>query len=176
MSAGTATATTWLPGAEGFLLVRVGDCLCAWPVDQVREVRLPAPLARDSRLPGFVAGALSIRRLLVPVVDLRERWRSDPSRAGAGRIVLARVPPFVVGFIVDDAIRVVRGLARMPPAELAAPNGVDRGSIRGAIALPASSGLEASDALVLVPSEILTGEERAALAALAEDSRVRVPA
>ncbi len=124
---------------------------------------MPAPLERDPRLPGFISGALVLRRRLVPVVDLRARWGSEPAHAGTGRIVLTRVLPFVVGFVVDEALRVVRGVARAASPDLTVPIAVDRRAVHGALVSP---DLEADEAFVLTPGDILDGDERAQLAAL----------
>ncbi len=163
----SAAVATHPAASEGFLLVRVGAFHSAWPVDQVREVRLPAPLLPDPRLPGFVSGALIVRRRLVPVVDLRERWGSEPSRVGTGRIVLTRVLPFVVGFVVDEVLRVVRGVARAASPDLTDPCAVDLRAVRGALLVPRAKDLEVDQAFVVTPSDILDGDEHAELAALA---------
>lgn len=149
--------------SEAFVVVRVGDHRAAWPVHEVREVRLPVPLVRDPALPGFADGALLVRRALVPVVDLRRRWSVPPAADVADRIVLTRVSPFVVGFVVDEVLGVVRAPARVPPPNLALPPGLARGSVRAVVALAGAP--PAAEAFVVTPGEVLDDGERASLCA-----------
>lgn len=159
-----AASSTTL-AAEAFVVVRVGPHRAAWPVHEVHEVRLPVPLMRDPALPGFADGALLVRRALVPVVDLRRRWEVAPVGDVADRIVLTRVAPFVVGYVVDEVLGVVRAAARVPPPGLVLPGGVARRAVRAVVALAGDPRTPPGEAFVVTPAEVLDDAERASLGA-----------
>ena len=148
---------------EAFVVVRVGGYCAAWPVHDVREVRLPVPLVRDPALPAFADGALLLRRALVPVVDLRHRWSVAPSAEVGDRIVLTRVAPFVIGFVVDEVLAVVRAPARVPSPAVALPPRLERHVVRAVITLTRVDRTPAGEAFVVTPAEVLDESERAAL-------------
>lgn len=166
LAAGRArvAASTTL-ATEAFVVVRVGPHRAAWPVHEVREVRLPVPLMRDPALPEFADGALRVRRALVPVVDLRRRWAVAPVDGVADRVVLTRVAPFVVGYVVDEVLGVVRAAARMPPPGLELPHGLERRAVRAVVALAGDPRMPAGEAFVVAPAEVLDDAERASLGA-----------
>lgn len=80
------------------------------PLGDVREIlRLP-PLTEVPRAPGWVMGIVSVRGLLVTVMDLRIRLRgSAVDLSKKGRVLLAEgAQGEIVGLYVDEVLQVFR--------------------------------------------------------------------
>lgn len=93
-----------------YLAFRLADDVYAAPVSLVREILKPPPLTEVPRAPHPVLGIISVRGLLVTVVDLRRRLRlpeQTPTRRS--RILLAEgAQREVFGLFVDEVLQVYR--------------------------------------------------------------------
>jgi purine-binding chemotaxis protein CheW len=104
------------------VVFRVGEVeylLCAEDVVQLESYTGATPVPGA---PPFVAGIVQVRGRVVPVIDLRERFRLPPVKPTLGtRIVVADVRGRHVGLIVDSArevIRVAKDQLKPPPRML----------------------------------------------------------
>jgi purine-binding chemotaxis protein CheW len=97
---------------------RVGRETFGVPIGMVREiVRLPeitaVPNAAD-----FIEGVINLRGKIVPVVDLRKRFKDAAIENGRkSRILVAEVDGQPVGLIVNSASEVLK----IPPADVEVP-------------------------------------------------------
>jgi len=97
---------------------RVGRETFGVPIGMVREiVRLPeitaVPNAAD-----FIEGVINLRGKIVPVVDLRKRFKDAAPESGKkSRILVAEVEGQSVGLIVNSASEVLK----IPPSEVEVP-------------------------------------------------------
>ncbi len=97
---------------------RVGRETFGVPIAMVREiVRLPeitaVPNAAD-----FIEGVINLRGKIVPVVDLRKRFKDAAPESGKkSRILVAEVDGQSVGLIVNSASEVLK----IPPSEVEVP-------------------------------------------------------
>jgi purine-binding chemotaxis protein CheW len=97
---------------------RVGRETFGVPIAMVREiVRLPeitaVPNAAD-----FIEGVINLRGKIVPVVDLRKRFKDAAPESGKkSRILVAEVEGQSVGLIVNSASEVLK----IPPSEVEVP-------------------------------------------------------
>jgi len=99
---------------EASLLCRVGDLLCALPLEHVEEAMRPMPVETIAGMPPFVRGLAVVRGVPIAVVDagsLLNGVASHPTRfvtmkTGSRRIALA----------VDAVV----GVVEIPPGSLEA--------------------------------------------------------
>ena len=97
---------------------RVGRETFGVPIGMVREiVRVPeitaVPNAAD-----FIEGVINLRGKIVPVVDLRKRFKDAAPESGRKcRILVAEVDGQSVGLIVNSASEVLK----LPPSEVEVP-------------------------------------------------------
>jgi purine-binding chemotaxis protein CheW len=98
------------PVAE-YLAFSVAGETCALPLTQVREILIPPLLTRVPRAPENVMGIVSVRGILVTVLDLRRTFRTLHAPLPGGRPRILLVPaPFgeVMGLYVDEVAQVYR--------------------------------------------------------------------
>jgi purine-binding chemotaxis protein CheW len=82
---------------ESLLLCRVGDLLCALPLEHVEEAMRPLPVEAIAGVPDFVRGLAVVRGVPIPVVDAATLLSGDAShptrfvtvKSGSRRIALA---------------------------------------------------------------------------------------
>ena len=134
-AAAPATTRTAGGGAPGWMTVVVAGIELALPIDAVGEVVptpdvLPVPMT-----PATVAGVVSIRGDVVPVVDLGLRLLGTPA-SRTGRLAILALPDTEerVGLLVDAVSGLIaRSSPRAPATPDAAP-GVPTRFIAGAVA------------------------------------------
>ena len=80
------------------------------PIGEVREILRFPPVTEVPRAPSEVLGVISVRGLLVTVIDLRRRLRMTPSEpTRRGRILLVTgAQEEVIGLYVDEVLQVYR--------------------------------------------------------------------
>lgn len=160
----TAMAADDAEDRTPFLIFRLGEEEYGLPLSAVDEiVRAPDRLTRLPKAPAFVAGVLSLRGQVIPVIDQRERFDvSGAQTAARPRIIVTTVDGRQAGFIVDavaEILPLAQGQIGETP-ELAA----DAGKLFSRVA-----SLEDGQRLVLLvePRELLDRAERDLLAAFA---------
>jgi purine-binding chemotaxis protein CheW len=93
-----------------YLAFRLGTDVYAVPIGEVREILRFLPLTEVPRAQPDVLGVVSVRGLLVTVMDLRQRLRMsgvEPTRRG--RILLVTgAEAEVIGLYVDEVLQVYR--------------------------------------------------------------------
>jgi len=93
-----------------YLAFRLGGDIYAVPIGEVREILRFPPVTEVPRAPREILGVISVRGLLVTVIDLRQRLRitgGEPSRRG--RILLVTgAEEEVIGLYVDEVLQVYR--------------------------------------------------------------------
>lgn len=102
----------------------------------VREINRLMDITRVPHAPEFVEGVINLRGQVIPVVDLRRRFRlAAAERDKNNRIVVVELTGKVVGFLVDsvsEVLRVPSSLVEPPPA---IAGGIDSDYIRGVVKL-----------------------------------------
>jgi len=77
-------------------------------VDKVQTIERMMPLTRVPKTPAFVKGVINLRGVVVPVIDLRERFGIVATEYTENtRIIIVRQQSIEVGLIVDSANDVV---------------------------------------------------------------------
>ncbi len=95
--------------AERFLIFRLGSEEYGLPLESIDEVvRLPGQITRLPNAPDFVAGVITLRGRVVPVIDQRLRFATEGAAAGSRpRIVVTSIEGRPAGFIVDTAAEIL---------------------------------------------------------------------
>lgn len=105
------------------VLFRVNDGWYAVDIMRVAEVIRPAFLSRLPRMPAYVAGSISLRGAMVPVIDLCHRFRQPvAAETNRSRIMLLTLPDQRIGVLVDEVhgVITVRTDEIFPPPHLMA--------------------------------------------------------
>lgn len=77
-------------------------------VEKVRTIERMMPMTRVPKTPDFVKGVVNLRGVVVPVIDLRERFGLETSEyTDNTRIIIVKQESIEVGLIVDAANDVV---------------------------------------------------------------------
>jgi purine-binding chemotaxis protein CheW len=93
-----------------YLAFRLGADTYAVPIGEVREILKLPPVTKVPRAPSEIVGVVSVRGLLVTVVDLRQRLRiSAAELTRRGRILLVTgAENEIIGLYVDEVLQVYR--------------------------------------------------------------------
>lgn len=77
-------------------------------VDRVRTIERMQPITRVPKTPKFVKGVINLRGVVIPIIDLRERFGLEVAEyTDDTRIIIVRQESVEVGLIVDSANDVV---------------------------------------------------------------------
>jgi purine-binding chemotaxis protein CheW len=92
-----------------FLVFKVSAHLYAVNLLQLREVRTTALLTRVAHAPSYVAGVTSIRGEIVPVIDMKERFRLERNELEPrkGLILVSEMNSRKVGIQVDAIMEIM---------------------------------------------------------------------
>lgn len=154
-----ATTGTAAAGAPAWMTILIGGIELALPIDAVAEVVptpdvLPVPMT-----PAWVAGVVTVRADVVPVVDLGLRLL-DRAASRTGRLVILTVAGSDerVAVLVDAVSGLIpRANARVDAGAEAAP-GVDPRFLAGAVAHATGRAVAILDVAVLLDSSASGGD------------------
>ncbi|WJH33282.1 chemotaxis protein CheW [Paenibacillus aurantius] len=77
-------------------------------VEKVKTIERMQPMTRVPKTPAFIRGVINLRGVVVPVIDLRERFGLETSEyTDNTRIIIVAVNDLEVGLIVDSANDVI---------------------------------------------------------------------
>jgi purine-binding chemotaxis protein CheW len=81
----------------------------AIPIIQVHEIIKPTEVTRIPGMPDFVEGVINLRGKVIPIIDIRKRFRLQQKKADENtRVIVVDVGEHTVGLIVDSVIEVLR--------------------------------------------------------------------
>ncbi|MRR33382.1 chemotaxis protein CheW [bacterium] len=140
LAAGKAAETEGIATESGedtddvlkYLRFRVADEDYGVSLLEIREIIKTRPVTEVPRMPGFVAGVISLRGTIIPVLDLRLRLGlAVVDASGRSRIIIAKRGEGMCGLLVDEVFQVL-GLSgaeieKAPPVL----EGIDREFVRG---------------------------------------------
>jgi purine-binding chemotaxis protein CheW len=101
--------------------LRIGRETFGIPIGMVREIVRVPEITSVPNAPDYVEGVINLRGRIVPVVDLRKRFReviAAPNKKN--RIVVVELDGRPIGLIVNSASEVLK----IPPSEIEAPHAV----------------------------------------------------
>jgi purine-binding chemotaxis protein CheW len=118
--------------SQEFLCFRVSSEKYAVNIMEIKEIIKPRELTEVPRVPPFISGVLSLRGVIIPVFNMRERLGlATAASSGKERIVVVKRGEEFCGIMVDEVIQVARIAAaaiEQPPSVL---DGIDRDFVEG---------------------------------------------
>jgi len=150
------------------VLFELGGEAYGVPVLVVEEIIRYQDITAVPHAPEFVKGVINLRGRIIPVLDLRERFRMPSAEAAREtRIVVVEAAGATVGLIVDsvDEVRNLPQDSIEPPSPIVTT--VDSDFLLGVGRLPEGDG-EQRLVILLDLDRVTTFEETAALQALGE--------
>jgi len=115
-----------------YLAFRLGPEEYALDIARISEIIKPRECTDIPRVPEFILGLISLRGVVVPIIDLRRRFKLGESQVTQeSRIIVCREGEVTAGLLVDSITQVLRlasDLIEPPPAIL---SGIDRYLIDG---------------------------------------------
>ncbi|HAI34017.1 MAG TPA: chemotaxis protein CheW, partial [Alcanivorax sp.] len=104
MSQATAlqTAAAVEAGSQEFLVFSLGDEEYAIDILKVQEIRGYENVTRIANAPDFIKGVANLRGVIVPIVDLRIKFRLERADYDDQTVVIVvNIADRVVGIVVD---------------------------------------------------------------------------
>jgi purine-binding chemotaxis protein CheW len=137
-----ASAGEGVPTDEGqtYLSDEVEEYLCfkvaheeyALSIMDIKEIIKPREVTEVPRMPKFVSGVISLRGVIIPIMDMRLRLSLPVGElTGRERILVLRTSDGYCGVLVDEVIQVVKitsGAIEGPPTIL---DGIDKEFVKG---------------------------------------------
>jgi len=125
-----------LPTASGdleeYLCFRVANEEYAINIMAIKEIIKPREVTEVPRMPGFISGVISLRGVIIPIMDMRLRLALPAGeRTGRERVVVLRKDAGFCGVLVDEVVQVAKinkADIEHPPAVL---DGIDRDFVKG---------------------------------------------
>jgi len=95
-------------GLEEYLIFRVSDEIYGLNIMQIKEIIKPREVTEVPRTPSFVAGIISLRGVIVPIINMLERLGLEREAAtGKERIIVVKNGETFSGLLVDEVKQVV---------------------------------------------------------------------
>lgn len=117
---------------EEYLCFKVADEEYALSIMAIKEIIKPREVTEVPRMPRFVSGVISLRGVIIPIMDMRLRLSLAVHKpTGRERVLVLKTSNGLCGILVDEVIQVVRfanSAIEGPPAIL---DGVDREFVMG---------------------------------------------
>src|SRR6185369_5051085 len=94
---------------EEFLCIRVSNEIYGINIMQIKEIVKPREVTEVPRTPSFVSGVVSLRGVIIPILDMNDRLGlvREPA-TGRERIVVVKHGDDFSGLLVNEVIQVVR--------------------------------------------------------------------
>ncbi len=107
---------------QKFAVFKIGDEVFGITIDRVVEIIKVQKVFTIPGLPGFLAGVMNVRGLVVPLLDLRRRFGAEPA-GRKERIIIVRYDKEKIGFLVDE----IREILSLAPEEMTRPPSIFKG-------------------------------------------------
>jgi purine-binding chemotaxis protein CheW len=119
---------------EEFLCIRVSDETYGINIMRIKEIITPRQVTEVPRAPSFVRGVISLRGVIIPVLDMIDRLGlSRTASTGRERVVVVKsgTGDSFTGLLVDQVTHVARVASRRIEAAPVTLDGIDRDFVRG---------------------------------------------
>jgi len=135
-----------------YLAFRLGTDAFGAPVSMIREILKPPPMTHVPRAPRHVLGIVSVRGLVVTVLDLRRLMRLvEAPLTSRARILLVSGNEETLGLVVDEVLEV----HRLPEADIERASVVVGSDVSEAVAGIARPRDDQDEVLVLLDLKVL---------------------
>ncbi len=105
-------------GSEEFLIFKVGSEEYAVDILKVQEIRGYDAVTALANTPDFIKGVINLRGVIVPIVDLRIKFRHPAEYTPFTVVVILNILNRVIGVVVDgvsDVVMLVQEQIRPAP-------------------------------------------------------------
>lgn len=119
------------PGLE-FLSFRISDEIYGINIMDIKEIIKPREVTEVPRAPAFVSGIISLRGVIIPVIDMKIRLNlARKEYSGKERIIVIKNRTSFCGLQVDEVIQVVKIQLDAVEAAPHVLDGIDRDFVSG---------------------------------------------
>ncbi len=104
-----------------YIVFKLNDEKFAANINHIASITEYASITSLPNAPAYVDGLLNLRGDIIPVVNLKKRFKMNDTTARDKRILIARKGELLIGFLVDDASQsmTVEEQAILPPPKIA---------------------------------------------------------
>ena len=103
------------PGAREFLAFKLGQEEYGIDILKVQEIRGYEAVTRIANAPEFIKGVVNLRGIIVPIVDMRIRFKlAAPTYDQFTVVIILNIAGRVVGMVVDS----VSDVTQLTPAQI----------------------------------------------------------
>ncbi|MDD2542097.1 MAG: chemotaxis protein CheW [Desulfuromonadaceae bacterium] len=130
----TDEATSLVAGDSSleFLCFRVSDEIYGINIMDIKEIIKPREVTEVPHAPSFVSGVLSLRGIIIPIIDIRVRLGlAHKVTTGKERIIVIKNNSSFSGLLVDEVTQVVQVQPDTVEAAPAVLDGIDRDFVSG---------------------------------------------
>lgn len=117
---------------EEYLCFKVAKEEYAINIMAIKEIIKPRDVTEVPRMPGFISGVISLRGVIIPIMDMRLRLALTlGGSTGRERVIVVKKDSGYCGILVDEVVQVARinnTDIEDPPAVL---DGIDRDFVKG---------------------------------------------
>ncbi len=89
------------------MIFKVDNELYGISIDYVKEIVNKTDLMKAPNLPAFVIGLLEMREGMVPVINIRKKFKIGEGEGG-NSIIITNIKNEIVGFLVDKVIEITK--------------------------------------------------------------------
>jgi len=91
-----------------FVIFKLDNEYYGIPINYVETIEKVHEITRVPNTPSYVKGVINLRGVVVPVVDLRQRFSLSPKAvSNESRIIILSIEEVVVGLLVDNSSEVL---------------------------------------------------------------------
>jgi len=117
---------------QEYLCFRVSDEIYGINIMDIKEIIKPREVTEVPRAPSFVSGIISLRGVIIPIIDMLDRLGLQRETVtGRERVIVVRHGESFSGLLVDEIIQVVRITKDCFEAAPAVLEGIDRDFVNG---------------------------------------------
>lgn len=119
-----------------FLCFRISSETFGINIMQIKEILKPRPITEVPRTPSFVSGVISLRGVIIPVLDMHDRLGLEhPATSGTERFVVVKTgpPADLAGLLVDQVLHVAQMSSNAIEPAPHVLDGIDRDFVAGIV-------------------------------------------
>ncbi|WP_010252513.1 chemotaxis protein CheW [Acetivibrio cellulolyticus] len=98
-----------MEGMQKIVVFTLNNEVCGVDTIQVREIVKYEEITKLPKMPQFIAGVISLRGTVVPVVNLNQRFElGDSEITKKTKIIITDLEGKLIGFIVNDVLEIIK--------------------------------------------------------------------
>ena len=117
---------------QEFLCFKVSNEVYGVDIMDIKELIKPREVTEVPRAPSFVSGVISLRGVIIPIIDMLDRLGlAREVASGRERVIVVRQGESFCGLLVDEIIQVIRVAKDHVEAAPTVLEGIDRDFVTG---------------------------------------------